>query len=61
MKFKIYWSRTEYGTSEVEADDKEEAEVIAGESIEDFGDPNQFIQEYNTDDCWQIYNIEEIK
>jgi len=61
MKFKVYWSRSEYGTSKVEANSKEEAKVIAEESIKDFGDPNQFIQDINTDDCWQIYEIEEIE
>jgi len=61
MKYRIYWTMTQYGTSEVEADSKKEAEEIAEKNTEDFGDPNQFIQEFNTDDCWKINKIEEIK
>ena len=58
MKFKIYWKLVQHGTSEIEADNEEEARSTAMD--EKF---NLIAQEpggLNDDDDWNIEDIEEV-
>lgn len=56
MKFNVYWEYIQYGTTEIEAKDKDEAMELAEENPpEDFGDPKQFTPTFNDiDDGWHV-------
>ena len=58
-KFLIEWELVQSGYSKIEAKDLQDAIDRANESVDDFGDPEQFTQEYDVDNRWEVKSIEE--
>lgn len=61
--FKVHWKMQHYGESMHDAESGEEIRKQAenGELITDFGDPNEFDDQYDVDSGWVIDYIKEVK
>lgn len=59
-KFRITWIYEQTGTSEIMAEDLDDAKGRAEESITDFGDPKEFTQDDTWNTGWEVKTIEEV-
>ena len=59
-KFRITWEYIQKGTSELEAENLDDATYKAPESVTDFGDPEEFTQKVTWDTGWEVKSIEEV-
>ena len=58
-KFIVTWEYLQMGTSELEAEDLDDAKDRAEESVTDFGDPEQFTQEVTWNTGWEVKSVKE--
>ncbi len=56
-KFIIEWELIQKGTSEVLAEDIDEAKDMAYKCTVDFSDPNQFTPTYDDYSVWEVKSI----
>ena len=59
-RFEVTWEYIREGTSEIKAKDLDDAKDRAEESVNDFGDPNQFSESVQWDTGWKVKTVEEV-
>ena len=56
--YTVDWELVQYGSSKLKANSLAEAKKLAEDSVNDFGDPKQFIPA-NEGDLWQVCSVTE--
>ena len=60
-KYEISWEFIQTGVSKIEAESLQEAIDRAEESVDDFGDREQFVPSYDDYSRWEVKSVEEIE